>query len=66
MLLDQKCQQLNSIRNLLSLKNEDRETTLYLFKASTIGMVLQIKALCYHSLPLCILWNKVNIQIQKL
>lgn len=44
MLLDQKYQQLNSIRNLLSLKNEDQEITLYLFKASTIDMVLQTQS----------------------
>lgn len=61
MLLDQKYQQLNSIRNLLSLKNEDQEITLYLFQASTIDMVLQTQSFfCYCSLPVCILWNEVN------
>lgn len=40
MLPDQKCQQSNSIRNLLILKNEDQEIILYMFKAGIIGMDL--------------------------
>lgn len=60
MLPDQKCQQSNSIRNLLILKNEDQEIILYMFKASIIGMDLWIKAFYSCSWPLSILWNKVK------
>lgn len=62
-LLDQKCRQLNSICNLLILKNRKLGINLYRYKTRITGIVLQIKALCSFGLLLSILWNKVNTEI---